>query len=100
MQNGNVGIGNNNPYALLDVNGTLRFRGGNFPNVPTTGAVFTSVDDEGNTQWQRPVLFKTNGLAADLVIPAWQWKKIMFNVGIKVNHSFIMIISTLNSMNR
>jgi len=83
--NGHVGIGNSNPGASLDVNGTLRFRGGNFPHLPATGAVLTSVDDEGNTQWQRPVLFKTNGLAAELAVPAWQWKKIMFNIGTEVN---------------
>jgi len=86
VMNGHVGIGNANPGASLDVSGTLRFRGGNFPHVPATGAILTALDDGGNTQWQRPVLFKTNGLAANLAVPAWQWKKIMFNTGTEVNH--------------
>jgi hypothetical protein len=83
--NGNVGIGNNNPTASLDVSGTLRFRGGNFPHVPATGAVLTSVDDQGNTEWQRPVLFKTNGLAANLDGTCLAMEKIMFNIGTEVN---------------
>jgi len=83
--NGNVGIGNTNPSASLDVSGTLRFRGSSFPNLPATGAVLTAVDNTGNAQWQTPAVFKTNGLAADLVVPAWQWKKVMFNIGTEVN---------------
>lgn len=83
--NGNVGIGNSNPGASLDVSGSLRFRGTNFPNLPATGAVLTAINEDGNTQWQRPVLFKTNGLAAELTVPAWQWQKIMFNIGTEVN---------------
>lgn len=47
--NGNVGINNNNPQAMLDVNGTVKISGG----APGAGKVLTS-DATGNASWQEP----------------------------------------------
>jgi hypothetical protein len=47
LDNGNVGINNNNPAATLDVNGTVKISGGS----PGAGKVLTS-DGSGNGSWQ------------------------------------------------
>jgi len=89
VSNGNVGVGNSNPSASLDVLGTLKYRGSAFPNLPEPGALLTSIDDAGNAQWQRPVVFKTNGLSADITVPGWQWTKINFaSSNLEVNEGF------------
>jgi hypothetical protein len=89
VESGNVGIGNANPSASLDVSGTMRYRGSTFPNLPGNGALLTSVDDDGNAEWQRPVMFKTNGLDNDLVPAPFQWTKILFkSTGLEVNEGF------------
>ena len=49
LGNGNVGVGVNTPTTKLDVNGTLRIRGG----LPQAGYVLTS-DALGNASWQVP----------------------------------------------
>nr|MCU0376221.1 hypothetical protein [Chitinophagaceae bacterium] len=45
---GFLGIGSISPTATLDVNGSVRIRGGS----PTPGAVLTSVDENGNAVWK------------------------------------------------
>lgn len=52
LDNGNVGINNNNPQATLDVNGTVKISGGS----PGTGKVLTS-DATGNASWNSAVTF-------------------------------------------
>ena len=49
VNTGDVGIGHTAPTANLDVNGSLRFRGGAFPNQPKPGATLQALDDNGNT---------------------------------------------------
>jgi hypothetical protein len=95
VNTGHVGIGNSNPDANLDVSGTLRFRGSSFPHLPSTGAILTSVDDGGNTEWQRPVMFKTNGLDDDLTPTPFQWTRILFkSTGLEINEGFHYNFST------
>ncbi|MDQ5889626.1 MAG: hypothetical protein QG609_119 [Patescibacteria group bacterium] len=48
--NGNVGIGINDPTSKLDVGGNVRIRGGS----PTSGKVLTATDSNGNATWQTP----------------------------------------------
>ncbi|MES2648244.1 MAG: hypothetical protein V4717_15310 [Bacteroidota bacterium] len=45
---GNLGIGVSAPTARLDVNGTVRIRGGN----PSVGDVLTATDANGNAEWK------------------------------------------------
>jgi hypothetical protein len=45
---GNLGIGVSAPTARLDVNGTVRIRGGN----PSVGDVLTAIDANGNAEWK------------------------------------------------
>lgn len=75
---GNMGVGVSMPTATLDVAGSLRYRGSGFPNLPKPGAVLTSMDDDGDAQWQRPVVFKTKGMLAGQNIPKNEWTKIVF----------------------
>ncbi|MCB9226531.1 MAG: hypothetical protein H6578_05120 [Chitinophagales bacterium] len=46
---GNVGIGTSSPTTNLDVNGTVRIRGGS----PASGNVLTATDANGNAQWMK-----------------------------------------------
>jgi len=52
VDNGNVGINNNNPQATLDINGTVKISGGS----PGDGKVLTS-DATGNASWSDAVGF-------------------------------------------
>lgn len=89
VNNGYVGIGNTQPTANLDVNGTLRFRGNDFPNLPKAGATLQAVDDAGNTEWQRPVNFKTNGMNGDVTLDESTWTKVVFkSSGLEINEGF------------
>ncbi|MEI2739459.1 MAG: hypothetical protein V9F01_11820 [Chitinophagaceae bacterium] len=49
LDNGNVGIGTNNPTTKLEVGGTVKITGGS----PGSGKVLTS-DASGNASWQTP----------------------------------------------
>ena len=49
LQNGNVGIGTEDPTARLDINGQIRIRGG----TPVAGSVLTS-DENGLAHWAQP----------------------------------------------
>ncbi len=51
LGNGNVGIGTNNPGALLEVNGQVKITGG----TPGVGKVLTS-DATGNATWQNQLI--------------------------------------------
>lgn len=100
----NVGIGNfgagNLPAAKLDILGTLRYRGSSFPNLPEPGAVLTSVDDNGNAEWQRPVVFKTRGLPAAQQVSHQTWAKVVFkNNDMELNEGlyFDPFTSTFNA---
>lgn len=89
VNNGNIGVSTTSPTASLDVSGTMRYRGSGFPNLPEPGALLTSIDNAGNAQWQRPVVFKTNGLTADIDVPGWQWTKVNFaSSNLEVNEGF------------
>lgn len=100
-EGGNVGIGNSTPVhklhvsgngffsgglsagvatptAAIDLGGTLRYRGSSFPNLPQPGAVLTSIDDDGNAQWQRPVAFRVAGLKESFSANA-TWRKMPFS---------------------
>ena len=100
----NVGIGNfgpgNLPTAKLDIIGTLRYRGSSFPNLPEPGAVLTSVNDNGDAEWQRPVVFKTRGLPAAQNVPHQTWAKVVFkNNDMELNEGlyFDPFTSTFNA---
>lgn len=96
----NLGVGVTSPTARLDLLGTLRYRGSGFPNLPQTGALLTSIDGEGNAQWQRPVVFKTRGLPAAQSIPKNLWTKIIFkNNDMEINQGlyFDPYTSTFNA---
>jgi hypothetical protein len=58
VENGNTGIGVSAPTAKLDLNGTLRVRGG----FPKKGNILTSTDNNGNATWQPLVMFCSYGL--------------------------------------
>ena len=89
VENGYVGIGNSAPTANIDVNGSMRFRGGAFPNQPKPGATLQALDDDGNTEWQRPVNFKTNGMNGDITLEPGTWTKVVFkNSGLEINEGF------------
>lgn len=80
-----VGIGTNSPTAPLDVNGTVRIRGGN----PAEGAVLTS-DANGNASWQsksQPSLGA--GLAAFQVLPKSSLEKVKFVVSTGYDESHV-----------
>lgn len=67
---GNVGIGTPAPTANLDVNGSVRFRGG----APGAGKVLTS-DADGNASWQTlpgPKYTKTTGATTYPNNDTWQ----------------------------
>ncbi len=49
---GDVGIGTNAPTASLDVNGSIRIRGG----APERGKMLTATDADGNAIWATPKL--------------------------------------------
>lgn len=61
LDGGNVGIATEAPTAALDVNGTLRIRGG----APAVGKVLTS-DANGNATWQTPATSGAVGFSATL----------------------------------
>jgi hypothetical protein len=82
VENGNTGIGTSAPTAKLDVNGTIRLRGG----YPKTGSVLTSTDVNGNTTWQAPVAFHAWGTVEDsFVIPANTWMRYLFYPSTQIN---------------
>ncbi len=72
----NVGIGTSFPSALLDVNGSFRWRG----SSPATGSVLTSVDGSGNAIWDGTVAFMARGVnSASVTIPFNSNEDIVFN---------------------
>jgi hypothetical protein len=86
VNSGHVGIGTLNPDANLDVSGTLRYRGGSFPNMPKPGASLQALDEEGNIEWQRPINFKTNGMNGDHTLSENTWTKVVFkSSGLEIN---------------
>jgi hypothetical protein len=89
VNTGDVGIGTTAPTANLDVNGSIRLRGGAFPNLPKPGASLQALDESGNVEWQRPVNFKTNGMPGDVTLNGSGWNKVVFNSsGLEINESF------------
>jgi hypothetical protein len=64
VENGNTGIGTSAPTAKLDLNGSLRIRGGN----PAAGSVLTSIDANGNAVWKEDkIAFKHTGKHRDIM---------------------------------
>jgi hypothetical protein len=53
-----VGVGLTNPSALLHLNGTLRLENMS-ATAPAIGSVLTSMDAQGNAEWQPPVMTTT-----------------------------------------
>jgi hypothetical protein len=66
LPSGNFGIGTTAPSAKLDVNGTIRIRGGN----PNAGDVLTATDANGNAQWLPPGGTKTLDISFASFLPA------------------------------
>lgn len=56
--NNRLGVGTTSPAATLDVNGTVRIRGGN----PGAGKVLTLVDPSGSAEWRPAVSGAPSGL--------------------------------------
>lgn len=80
LDNDLVGIGTTAPTNALDINGTLRIRGGS----PGAGKLLTS-DANGVASWQTPaaplvVAFRTAGLIDNLAVdlPFNTWVKVIF----------------------
>lgn len=79
----NVGVNNANPTHTLDVNGSLRIRGGN----PAQGKVWVSTDAAGHGEWRYiPEMVPTiafriqgSGFGGASVIPPLQNIRIPFN---------------------
>jgi hypothetical protein len=63
--NGNIGIGTTTPTAKLHLEGSLRLNNLS-ATTPVAGSVLTSVDAQGNAEWQAPVIatnyWSLNGL--------------------------------------
>ncbi len=57
VDDGNTGIGTSAPSAQLDLNGSLRIRGGS----PRIGSELISTNTNGDATWQAPVAFKAWG---------------------------------------
>jgi hypothetical protein len=76
VENGNTGIGVSAPTAKLDINGSIRIRGGS----PAAGSVLTSIDANGNAVWRNDkVAFKVYGMSsAENVIEDEQTLRIHF----------------------
>ena len=55
LDNGNVGINNNNPQATLDVNGTIKISGG----TPDNGKVLTASGTDGTASWANSPSYNT-----------------------------------------
>lgn len=90
VNSNNVGIGTTTPTSTLHVNGTLRITTGN----ELTGKVLTSIDDNGNADWQQlpstntgflaqaPALLVDDATATDVVYPT-----VVFDDGLNYNSS-------------
>lgn len=85
LDNGNVGINTTSPTNTLDINGTLRIRGGS----PGAGKVLTS-DANGVASWQaeQVVAFRAAGLIdnATLTLKQFGWIKVNFSQSPQYNY--------------
>lgn len=83
-KHGYTGINTITPAATLDVNGLARFRG----SLPQTGSTLTSLDVNGNAEWQDLVAFRVGGLvnATNQSIPENTWTKVNFNTTPQYNY--------------
>jgi hypothetical protein len=77
VNNGNIGIGTAEPTRTLDINGNLRWRGGN----PKKGSVLSSIDNQGNAFWAEPHAFSVGGTVDNVpfLIENLTWTKVFFN---------------------
>jgi hypothetical protein len=77
VNNGNIGIGINNPTAKLDINGNMRLRGTNL----VKGSTLSSVDNQGNAVWSRPHAFNVGGTVnnSPFLIEDVTWTKVIFS---------------------
>ncbi|MBI2440209.1 MAG: tail fiber domain-containing protein, partial [Lentisphaerae bacterium] len=71
FDDGDIGIGTDDPTARLDVNGQVRIRGGN----PAANRVLTSSDADGNGTWTNIALLETDPQVDDTLpnnsVPRW-----------------------------
>ncbi len=80
---GYVGIATTAPTTNLDVNGTVRIRGGS----PATGMVLTSTDANGNATWKDPA---NTGVKYAATAAAGTWYRIASNTGDRANAEFTL----------
>jgi hypothetical protein len=75
VENGNIGMGTTTPTAPLDLNGTMRIRGGS----PVAGSVLTSIDANGNAVWKTNKVGFNARMAENVAIPHNQYTKVEFS---------------------
>lgn len=83
-KHGYTGINTLTPAATLDVDGFARFRS----SIPQAGSTLTSLDVNGNAEWQDLVAFRVGGLvnAVNQSIPENAWTKVNFNTTPQYNY--------------
>jgi hypothetical protein len=62
---GNVGIGNSSPGATLDVNGTVRIRGGGLPGM-SLGDRLVAADTSGTLKWDTALIKAQDNVALQI----------------------------------
>lgn len=77
-ESGSIGIGTNAPTQTLDVNGTVRIRGG----TPAEGKVLTATNADGEATWEDKFNYSHEVTAlADILSPTSDWQTPVVAVG-------------------